>query len=433
MDTNFDPFLKRDIHKLTTIYATTFSCDFKLDFISITENEYFNFGRLSRFYKTNSNQFPKIIGSLNLEEPEIESKRLGNKSKVKNIEIHLFVLPSNQVLISFTISFNLKIKDAILLMEDFYYRDFTVDNKDSIELVEILGGKNLDYHGDGFDETYHQIFTANKKHIPKDLDDNLIQKIIYRADLPYRKDYNSIKYPLELNRRPNTYCGMGQFVTCIGGHQGYMEDCIHISALIVTASVSRLRIIKKEATNLLETIKSENEEKNVSLKQRRRVLNKSVSKLSELQLNLSLFVEAPSHLGMLVPALRLESYHDCLVEANKVSKRSSTIRSIISQIERICVLRRSRITNIEREADEAHRSMWAVIISLLSALSIPPAIIFSFFGAEIAEMPKGTSLFDFSQFGYLYITVLLSILMAFLIGLVTWYFLKPKKNMKRML
>ena len=40
----------------------------------------------------------------------------------------------------------------------------------------------------------------------------MIQRLIYRADQPYRREYSAIRYPAELNRRPGWLAAVGPYV-----------------------------------------------------------------------------------------------------------------------------------------------------------------------------------------------------------------------------
>ncbi len=60
--------------------------------------------------------------------------------------------------------------------------------------------------------------------------EDLVQRMIYRADLPYRKEFSAIRYPAELNRRPGWLTAVGPYVSVVCGHQRYIENAIFASA-----------------------------------------------------------------------------------------------------------------------------------------------------------------------------------------------------------
>lgn len=421
----FDPFIQRDSYKLTTIYALSWEANYELIDTAIVADKTFNFGRLSKFYESNINQFPKVITSTEINPKDVIFKRLKKEVNIHTFENYLLCLPSNKVICFFSISFKTELDTAILMMEDFYYNDFTITDVDPITYLEKIDMPQIIVkEGAGFESAYHQIFTFNKEYIKKDIDTDLIQKIIYRANLPCREDQSSIMYPNELNRRPYTFCGLGPFVTAIGGHQGYMEDCILVSAINIVGSTSIISKIRKELYDILDEIKNENINK-LKLKKRREVLNFITKRLSELQLEISLFVEAPTNIGLIVPALRLESYHNALCISNEIPERIKIVSNMVERIEKLVVYVTNQIGTIEREADEAHRTMWTVIVSFISAISIPPALILSFFGANVVEVKNGTSLFDVNQYWWLYSGIFGSILISAIIGIAVWLILKP--------
>jgi hypothetical protein len=48
--------------------------------------------------------------------------------------------------------------------------------------------------------------------------EDLIQRLIYRADQPYRREHSAICYPAELNRRPGWLAAVGPYVSVVCGH-----------------------------------------------------------------------------------------------------------------------------------------------------------------------------------------------------------------------
>lgn len=46
---------------------------------------------------------------------------------------------------------------------------------------------------------------------PEEDGEDVLQRLIYRTDLPFRKEYSPIRYPAELNRRPGWLAAVGPY------------------------------------------------------------------------------------------------------------------------------------------------------------------------------------------------------------------------------
>ncbi|MCH5585805.1 hypothetical protein MK805_12715 [Shimazuella sp. AN120528] len=429
---HFAPFIKSKNHKLSTMYSLTWEMDYEKVQGGILVDKIFNFGRLKKFYQSNINQFPKLVSFQKIDVNRVTFKRATDGYQLDEVEAYLFCLPSNQVVSVFQASFQANLNTLILIMEDFYYNDFQIETLSPLELFNDLDAENvINKKGEGFHSSYHQIINFSQEFITEDIPTDLIQRVVYRADLPYRKEYSGIIYPTELNRRPYTFCGMGPFVTAIGGHQGYMSECIFISAIQLVGCVGMLKNIHDELNFELESIR-EDEKGIYNLKKRREKLSHLSHRLSQLQLSISLDVESPSNIGLVVPALRLESYHSALSEANEIAKRIAIISNKIDRIEKMVMYESAQISSVEREYDEAHRILWTVIVTFISVVSIPPSVLFAFLGINASEVNDKVSMFDLHKYGLLYLILVFIIFMSIVLGLVVWYVVKPKvKNNKR--
>src|SRR5450755_3454960 len=90
----------------------------------------------------------------------------------------------------------------------------------------------------GFLPERHQV-VFDEKPAPEDHDD-LVQRLIYRTDLPYRKEYSAIQYPGELNRRPGWLAAVGPYVSVICGHPDFIENAIFLSAVQAVGAAAQL-------------------------------------------------------------------------------------------------------------------------------------------------------------------------------------------------
>ena len=171
-------------------------------------------------------------------------------------------------------------------------------------LAAQLGADSSPDHG--FLPERHQI-VFDEKPAPEDNDD-LVQRLIYRTDLPYRKEYSAICYPGELNRRPGWLAAVGPYVSVICGHPDFIENAIFLSAVQAVGAAAQLRAIRQAAYADVRQFRNLEAEGGTT-RDRRRILERIADQLGDLELELSCSVEAPADLGLLFPSLRAGSFH----------------------------------------------------------------------------------------------------------------------------
>ena len=164
---------------------------------------------------------------------------------------------------------------------------------------------------------------------PRTVED-LVQRLIYRADLPYRKDYSAIRYPAELNRRPGWLVAVGPYVSVVCGQQNYVENAIFPSAVQGVGAAAQLRAIRQAAYadvrlfRYFEGTRALPGTAGGSWSDRRSA--------GDLELELSYSVEASADLGLLVPSLRTESFHNALYESIGLARKAATAERMLERL-----------------------------------------------------------------------------------------------------
>ena len=144
---------------------------------------------------------------------------------------------------------------------------------------------------------------------------------------------------------------------------------------------------------------------------RRRTLERIADQLGDLELELSYSVEASADLGLLVPSLRVESYHDALYDSMGLAGRAVTAGRMLQRLGRAISAELTAIESIERRTDENRRIRYAVAVGFVSAVAIPASLILAFLGINASQVSSGVSMFS-RHYAGMYLTVAAVLLLA---------------------
>ena len=119
---------------------------------------------------------------------------------------------------------------------------------------------------------------------------------------------------------------------------------------------------------------------------RRRTLERIADQLGDLELELSYSVEASADLGLLVPSLRVESFHNALYESMSLASKAVTAGRMLQRLGSAISAELTAIESIERRADENRRVRYAVAVGFVSAVAIPASLILAFLGINASQV-----------------------------------------------
>jgi hypothetical protein len=131
----------------------------------------------------------------------------------------------------------------------------------------------------------------------------------------------------------------------------------------------------------------------------RRTLERIADQLGDLELELSYSVEATADLGLLVPSLRAESFHNALYESMGLAARAATAGRMLQRLSAAISAELTAIESAERRADDNRRVRYAVAIGFVSAAAIPIGLIFAFLSTSTAQVHKAWSMFSHHYLG----------------------------------
>ena len=400
--------------RVTNIYATPWHLD------STTGSELPDFLRLWRFeryYRLSADQLPRVLHRERVDASTLGFQRWQFAEKVTGATIWLFRLPSGQIVATVSLDARCDLADIVDLLEDCYFADVLIGHT-TIEahahtLATQLGADTS--AEPGFLPERHQV-VFDQTPAPDEYED-LVQRLIYRADLPYRKDYSAIRYPAELNRRPGWLAAVGPYVSVVCGHSDFIENAIFTSAIQGVAASAQLRAIRHAAYDDVRLFRSL-EAAQGSTRDRRRTLERIADQLGDLELELSYSVEASADFGLLVPSLRVESFHNALYDSIGLASKAATAGRMLARLSAAIGAELTAIESIERRADDNRRIRYAVAVGFVSAVAIPASLILTFLGINASQVRPDRSMFSPHYLGmYLAVAALVVIGAALSLGL----------------
>ncbi|USQ75675.1 hypothetical protein [Ornithinimicrobium cryptoxanthini] len=280
------------------------------------------------------------------------------------------------------------ISDLVAALEDMYYGDLTLGPQDPPPPPE----------SGGCVARTHQMVVFSEPG-ERELTDDEIQRLIYRADMPARGEYSSIRRPDELNRRPGRGAALGPFVTVLWGQQDYIENCAFLSVVVGTAAVSviadaRHRLLAEIAALGRELGEQSTTERAVASVQQTRLRLEAVNRvIAGTENRIALCIDGLSTMMPYIPALRVESYHRALFEAFDTEGNRSALERLLVRLNELVRLEQDALDSRMTIQSEARSKRWSLSIGIASTLTIPFGIIFGFFGIGAAEIDASQSMF----------------------------------------
>ncbi len=389
----FDPFSDRQALRLTTLYATSSSLPVTdLERTGRPAGEVLRLGRLGPFFETSQLQLPWVVRLDELDPGTLEFDRW--RYGVQNARAWLFAVPSGHLLLGLSLDVSVGLVASIPLLEDLYYAAVNVDREPLATWAAALvpGGvgaiERMRLHPDRHQLVFQGI--ADGAPLP---DADELQRAIYRADLPARDVQSAIVYPGELNRRPTTVGALGPYVSVVAGQQDYIENAVLLSAVQVVGAASRLREIRHSAHESVAAFRA-NTNPTLPVRQRRLTLERVSDTLGALELDLSFSVEAVADLGLLVPALRVEAYHEALYGSMNLTRRAATTGDMLTRLRNAVDAELTAVQSVEARVSEDRRIRTTAAVTLLTTVAGTLGLLFAYFGINASQIDGSRSMFD---------------------------------------
>jgi hypothetical protein len=365
---------------------------------------YLRLWRFEQYYRLSADQLPAVLHRETLDPGTLGFSRWQQAGRVTGARIWLFRLPSGQITAALSLDVHVALTDTIALLEDCYFTDVQAAGVGIEEHARRLATQLgvVTRAGQGFLPERHQL-VLDESPAPDDGGEDMIQRLVYRADLPYRKEHSAIRYPAELNRRPGWLAAVGPYVSVICGHPDFINNSIFVSAVQAVAAAAQLRAIREAAYADVRLFR-DFEAAEGSTAARRRSLERIADQLGDLELELSYSVEATADLGLLVPSLRAESFHHALYASMSLADRAVTAGRMLQRLSAAIHAELTAIESIERRADDNRRVRYAVAVGFVSAAAIPAALFFAFLAIQAPQVNPAWSMFSQHYLG-VYLTI----------------------------
>jgi hypothetical protein len=373
--------------------------------------------RFERYYRLSADQLPAVLHQEALEPSTLRFERWQHAGTLTGARAWLFALPSGQIVTALSLDARCAPIEAIDLLEDLYFADVRAGEATIEEHVRAMAGQlgAVTTAGLEFLPERHEIVFDESPTADGADSEEVIQRLVYRADQPYRKEYSAIRYPAELNRRPGWLAAVGPYVSVIHGHPDFINNSIFVSAVQAVAASAQLRAIRQAAHADVRQFRSF-EATDGSTQARRRTLEHIADQLGDLELELSYSVEATADLGLLVPSLRAESFHNALYESMGLASRAATAARMLQRLAAAIAAELTAIESAERRADDNRRLRYAVAIGFVSAAAIPIGLIFAFLSTSTPQVNKAWSMFSHHYLG-VYLAVVAIVVIGALLAL----------------
>jgi hypothetical protein len=322
----------------------------------------------------------------------------------------LFVLPSDQVVaaLDFDVRSGLLGIDPspiVKLLEQCAYARLIIDES-TLEthiatLARRVGAEELDTNNKFLPPERHQVVFA--EHVEdKPPDDEIIKVILYRLEPPNRPEFMEYRKPSGLNEVDRTLCAVTANVSLLYGQRDYVENSVFLTAVQAVGTAARFRQIWQKAHGQVRKFRKNGQAEEVGT-QRRGGLEFLADELGNLELDLSFSVETSADLGLLIPALRIESFHRELYAAMELRERAETVSRMFIRLDASI---RSELTAIdirERQHQEQKRLRWGAAVSVLSLIAVPIGFLGTYFGINGTEVKGEWSIFDMHHYWLAYV------------------------------
>jgi hypothetical protein len=186
---------------------------------------------------------------------------------------------------------------------------------------------------------------------------------------------------------------LGPYVSVIVGMQDYVENAAFLAAVQVVTASARLRQIRQQAYDGVAALRASSRNGH-SMRERRLSLEDIANRLRSLELDLSYSVEAVADLGMLIPALRVESYHQALIDSMSLTARAATTGRMLARLANAIDAELTSVQSVEARADDARRVRTVAAVTFVTTTAGTVGLLFAFLGINAREVDSARSMFD---------------------------------------
>ena len=433
-----DGVTDRPAHRLTTLYSLNLERRtlgaLAASRVNKEITDHLRFGRLEAHYRTAGEQFPAVLMSADTN-PPLDGPRNANSMRVERTRLWLFKVPHGGLVAGLTLDFSGPLRDSIPLLEDAYYGEVETRSGPLLDTLRFAAGDLSPYLETAELGTHgHQLLFVpascedlvdGDNHRRRQVNHDLVRRLIYRYDAPYRQDSGLVVFPPEPNRRMRALAACGPYFSVLASQQDYVENCALVSAVQLVGCGDLLGTTRAEAFEALTNLRTLQAEVDgldrVEHRQVRRQLARLSERVGRLELDLSFGVEAYQEIAALVPSLRVTDLHRQLFDSAAIPEQSRSIDQILQRLERAVAAESASVLAAEHGRDERRRLAWGVAIGFASFVAIPLTLVFGFFALATTDVSRDSSLLDIGRYKWFYAVVIGVMAMTLCLALAAWW------------
>jgi hypothetical protein len=336
-------------------------------------------------------------------------------------------VPAGNFVLSVSVDIQCSPRELIPLLEDLYYADVCIDGQSLPEAFGPLVHRGRP-EGEDFDVTpsaieiepeRHQLVYIGNLYREAVADPDEIQRLIYRADMDCRPEHVAVHYPSELNRRRESIAAVGPFVSVLSGQQEYIENAAFISAALLLSSAAKAREIRGAVYESLAELQGINDAQRQSeaipeVRTLRSRLSRMAENIGAYQMQLTFGVDANGSIFLLIPSLRVDSFHRCLAGALDLPAHAETADHMVERLQRALAAQVSAVDQFEAQRGALRRARTAVAIGLITTVAVPISLFLSYFSGNFNELAVHHSLFDVRDNIGIYVLLVMLVLLSLL-------------------
>lgn len=378
-------------------------------------------GRLEEFYTLFREQLPSELAHVTIDPnevsfpslqgfPSLQDNARTNRAEleVTRVELWLFALPSDQVVAALDLDFRnppvgTDVSRIINVLEHGAYGHISILGQGLEKYIATLakdgGAEEIDASTQLPPERHQIVFAPNIGNLANI--EETIALILYRSDPPYRPQFMQVRRPSGLNA-DKAIGAVTPYVSLLSGHPEYVENSVFLTVVQAVGTSARFRQIWHKAHGRVREFRYSGQQQGVGV-QDKAAMEFLADELGNLELDLSFSVDASADLGLLIPLLRIESFHKDLYAAMELRERAETVSRMFTRLDASI---RSEITAIEiREQQEAEtrRLRRNAAVSVLSFIAVPLGFLLAFFGINAQQVASNWSIFDWGHYVTVYI------------------------------
>ena len=357
-----------------------------------------SFGNLKKYYDDAADLLPSVARADILDPATLWFERWAQGERLVWARVWLFRMPSGRSVAAVSLGVDVDLEDTVELLNDLRHLLVKVAGRPLEEHLSRLGdvAGASDAMELGVSRECYQIVVGPS--LPPGLDEqerhSRVERVIYRTHRTFRPAAAAtFAYPPELNRRPGSTVAIGPYVSVMLGNEDEEDNAALVSAAQVLGSASRLRHISEQASWDLQAFRDAQKDQADGVTSYD-VLGRVANRLGDLELELTFAVESVADLSLLVPSVRLTSYHAAIFAQMGLHEKAATVSRMLERLGRSIRAERTALEAQDRRADDERRKRWEGAYIYLATIPLAMTLGLAYLGMNASEVDSTWSMWD---------------------------------------